>query len=82
MPKTLSGEECIAIAVEEKALQEVIQGDTAIVAEETKSGQKITKKKSKNDHKVQHLYPWMPGYQPKKRSPEEVESLMNFLNNM
>ena len=56
MSKTQSEKECrIAIAVEGKALQENMQGDTAIVAEETKSGRKKTKKKAKQDHKVQHL---------------------------
>ena len=81
MPKTQSGKECrIAIVVEEKALQEGMQGDTAIVAEETKSGQKITKKKAKKDHKDKHRserwYP--PGYQPKKLSPEQMEIMLNY----
>jgi hypothetical protein len=81
MSKTQSEKECrIAIAVEGKALQEDMQGGTAIVAEETKSGQKITKKKAKKDHKDKHRserwYP--PGYQPKEYSPEEMEIMLNY----
>ena len=80
MPKTQSGEECIAIAVEEKALQEGMQGGTAIVAEETKRGQKITKKKDKKDHKDKHRRErWYPqGVRPKKPSPEQIEIVLNY----
>ena len=82
MSKTQSEKECrIAIAVEGKALQEDMQGDTATVAEETKSGQKITKKKAKKNHKDKHRserwYP--PGYQPKKLNPEQMEIMVHFL---
>jgi len=79
MSTTQSEKKCrIVNAVEGKALQENMQGDTAIVAEKTKSGQKITKKKAKKDHKVQHDYPWKPGYQPRKHSPEDLEIMLNY----
>ena len=82
MSKTQSGNECkIDIAVEEMVLQEGMQGGTAIVAEQTKRGQKITKKKDKKDHKDKHRserwYP--PGYQPKKLNPEQMEIMVHFL---
>ena len=77
MSTTQSEKKCrIVNAVEGKALQENMQGDTAIVAEKTKSRQKRTKKKKV--HKVQHDYPWMPGYQPRKHSPEELEIMLNY----
>ena len=81
MSTTQSEKKCgIVNAVEGKALQENMQGDTAIVAEKTKSRQKRTKKKAKKVHEVQHDYPWKPGYQPRKHSPEDLEIMMNALN--
>ena len=79
MSTTQSEKKCrIVNAVEGKALQENMQGDTAIVAEKTKSRQKRTKKKAKKVHEVQHDYPWMPGYQPRKHSPEDMEIMVNY----
>ena len=79
MSTTQSEKKCrIVNAVEGKALQENMQGDTAIVAEKTKSRQKRTKKKAKKVHEVQHVYPWKPGYQPRKHSPEDLEIMLNY----
>ena len=79
MSTTQSEKKCrIVNAVEGKALQENMQGDTAIVAEKTKSRQKRTKKKAKKVHEVQHDYPWMPGYQPRKIPPEDLEIMLNY----
>jgi len=54
-------------------------GDIAIVAEKAKSRQKRRKKQAKKVHEVQHVYPWKPGYQPRKLPPEDLEIMMNML---
>jgi len=75
MPKTQSLKECmIVIAVEVKTLQESVQGGSAIVAEETKRVQKMTKKKAEK------VYRGILRHEQEKRKQEDKEGKRKIID--